>query len=278
MHAEETQPTSSSTRPSGPSAGSEVPIRQGTAGMRSGFRLPLWLLTLGAGLAAGLISWAGGEAMFNRFRIEDEVVYPADYKKLSGYQKQSVTAQSQGDASRVVERKKAAASFGLLGLSLGVCLGLTGGLAGGSTRRAIFGAVGGGITGAVGGGGLSYAIVPFFFRFFDPEQGLLVLFFTHAAIFAGVGAAAGLGLGIGLGERSAPSASVFGGMLGALIGTFTFETANSIAFPLMRTYEPISTEWLPRLLVYLCVAIGTALMAGLAAGLSSRKPAPAPVG
>ena len=211
------------------------------------------------------------------FRIENEMVYPPNYKQISGYQKQNVSARIQGDAIRVVERKKAAVSFGLLGLSLGVFLGLAGGFAGGSTRTTVLGAIGGGIAGGVVGGGLSYAIVPLFFRYLDPEQGLLILFLTHAAIFSGVGAASGSGLGLGLGNRSALGGSVFGGMFGALIGTFAFEAANSLAFPLMRTYEPISTEWLPRMLVYLCVAIGTALVAGLAVGGSLRKPAPAPV-
>jgi hypothetical protein len=276
MRAEETGPSSGPTPPPSPSAGSEVSSPGSPTGMRSGLRLPLWLLTLAAGLASGLISWAGGEMMFDRFRIEDAIIYPADYKQISGYQKQNVTARIQGDAIRVVERRKAAASFGLLGLSLGVCLGLAGGLAGGSARTAGLGAAGGGIAGAIVGGGMAYGIVPLFYRYFDPEQGLLVLFFTHAAIFAGLGAAAGSGLGLGLGNRSALAGSIFGGMLGAVVGTVAFETANSLAFPLMRTYEPISTDWFPRMLVFLCVAIGTALVAGLAVGGAARKPVPVP--
>src|SRR5271163_1570421 len=122
MHAEETQPNSSPTPPPSQSAGSEVPSLEGTAGMRSGFRLPLWLLTLGAGLAAGLISWAGGEAMFNMFPIEDAIIYPANYKQVGGYAKMELKATLEVQARAVVERKKAAVSFGLLGLSLGVCL------------------------------------------------------------------------------------------------------------------------------------------------------------
>ena len=154
MHAEETRPNSSPTPSPNPSARSEVPTSEDTSGIRPGFRLPLWLLTLGAGLAAGLISWAGGEATLKLFRIEDEMVYPPNYKQISGYQKQNLTAQLQGDAIRVVERKKAAVSFGLLGLLLGVCLGLAGGFAGGSTRTTVLGAVAGGIAGAVAGGRL----------------------------------------------------------------------------------------------------------------------------
>ncbi len=273
MNDEEIQTNSSPTPSQSPLDGPEVPGSQGPAVMRRGSWLPLWLLTLGAGLVAGLIAWAGGEAMFNMFRIEDAIVYPADYKKISGYQKQNVTARIQGDAMRIVERRKAAASFGLLGLALGVCLGLAGGLAGGSPRTAVSGAVGGGIAGAAVGGGLSYAVVPLFYQYLDPEQGLLVLFFAHAVIFAGLGAAAGSGLGLGLANRSVLAGSIFGGMFGALIGTVAFETANSLAFPLMRTFEPIPSEWLPRMLIYLCVAAGTALLAGLAAGGPSRKPA-----
>ncbi len=59
-------------------------------------RLPLWLLTLGVGLVSGLISWAGGEAMLTMFRIEDEAIYPADYRKIGGYQRSAVGAEVQG--------------------------------------------------------------------------------------------------------------------------------------------------------------------------------------
>lgn len=278
MHADEMSPDFSVTDNPNQLAGPESENVQNPAVMISRMRLSLWFVTLGIGLIAGLASWAGGEALLNLFRVEDAIVYPSNYKQISGYQKQNVTAQIQGDAIRVVERRRATASFGLLGLLLGGGLGLAGALAGGPTRTALSGAAGGGTGGVVAGAGLSYVVVPLFFRYLDPEQGLLILFFTHAAIFAGVGAASGLGLALGLGDRSKLSGSVFGGMLGALIGTFAFEAINSLAFPLMRTYEPISTEWFPRLLVYTCVATGTALLAGLAAGGSPKKSASATIG
>ncbi len=278
MDTDAMQPNDISMPTPSPLVGSEGTSPLGSIPPSRKLRLPLWLMTVGAGLVAGLVSWAGGEAMFDRFRIEDEIIYPENYKKISGYEKQNVSARIHGDAAHVVERKKAAASFGLLGLALGVCLGLAGGLTAGSGKAAIVGAVGGGIAGSVVGGGLSYSVVPLFYQYFDPEQGLMILFFTHAAIFAGLGAAAGVGLGLGLVDRSALGGSLFGGMFGALVGTVAFETANSLAFPLMRTYDPISTEWLPRMLIYLCVAVGTALVAGLAAGGGTRKPAPVPAG
>jgi hypothetical protein len=273
MQGEEVQRNSGSTSSPNPLAGFADQGLQGIPVMRSGPRLPLWLLTLGAGLVAGFLSWAGGEAANDLFKLREAIVYPPNYKQIGGYQKMAVDAEIQGKAKVVVVRKNTTVAFGFLGLVLGVSLGLMGGLASGSARTAVSGAVGGGIAGASVGSGLSYAIVPLFFRYLDPEQGLLILFLTHAAIFAGIGATSGLALGLGLENRSAMVRAVFGGMLGALIGTFAFETANSLAFPLMRTYEPISTEWLPRLLTHLCVATFTALLAGLAAGRPAENSA-----
>jgi hypothetical protein len=234
--------------------------------------LPLWLLTLGAGLVCGLISWAGGEAIYPTFHIKDEVIYPENYKTLSGYQKQGVDSKIQGVAQRVVERKKSAASFGLLGLVLAAGLGLIGGWAAGSPRGAGLGAVGGGLAGALAGAGLSWAAVPLFFRYLEPESGFLILFLTHAAIFIGIGGATGLGLGLGLGDGPSTVTALLGGLLGGFIGTAVLETVNSLEFPLMRTFEPIASERIPRLVMYLCVAAAIAGLAGLAAGRRARVP------
>ena len=272
MHDEEMPPTTNPALTSRSVSEHDMSNSQTVFGARSRFRIPLWLLTLGAGLVSGLISWVCGELMFNLFRMEDSIVYPENYKQISGYQKQNVTAKIQGDATRIVERKKSTASFGLLGLSLGVSLALAGGLASRCLRTALSGAILGGLSGAVAGAGLAYAAVPLFYRYFDHEQGLLILFFTHAAIFTGLGAAAGLGLGLGLENRSTISAAVFGGMIGALIGTVAFETTLSLAFPLMRTFEPISTERLPRMLLYLCVALCTGLLSGMMCDRSPLRP------
>jgi hypothetical protein len=216
--------------------------------------------------------------LYHRFKLRDAIVYPPNYQQISGYQKLAVTAHAVGQAQVVVDRKKSAADFGLLGLVLGVSLGLIGGLAAGSSRLAITGAVAGGLAAAAAGAGLSFAATPLFYRYLDPEQGLLVLFLTHAAIFAALGAAAGLALGLGLGDRSSLARALFGGLLGALVGTFAFETADAVAFPLLRTFEVVPTEWLPRFIMHLCVAVCTAVMAGLAAGNTAMRSATAKTG
>ena len=273
MPGEERTPDLRSGPVGDPLVGTTEPTIPQTAPPGAGRRLPLWLLTLAAGLVAGVISWAGGEATYDWFRLSDAIVYPPDYDQISGYHKMAVQAELEGKARIVVERRKGVAAFGLLGLVLGISLGLTGGLARGGSRPALTGAIGGGVAGAAAGGGLSFALVPLFFRYEDPEGGgLLVLFLTHAGIFAGIGAASGLALGLGLNDRPALSRALFGGLLGALIGTVAYETALATAFPLLRTYEPLSTEWVPRLLAHLLVAACAALLAGLAAGRPARKP------
>jgi len=232
----------------------------------------LWLATLGAGLVSGLIAWVGGEAIYPAFHVQDEIVYPANYKTLGGYQKQGVDSNIRGAAQRVVERKKAAASFGLLGLVLAAGLGLSGGWASGSPRRAALAAAGGGLVGVLAGAGLSWAVVTVFFRYVDPESGFTVLSLTHAAIFIGIGAAAGLGLGLGLGDGPSTVRALFGGLAGGSIGTIALETVNALAFPMMPALEPIATERIARLVMYLCVAIATGLIAGLIAPGRARIP------
>ncbi len=44
----------------------------------------------------------------------------------------------------------------------------------------------------------------------------------------------------------------------------------------MRTFEPIPDERVPRLVTYLCVAVGTALIAGRAARRPDRRRAAKP--
>lgn len=268
MNIEPTQPT-----PDSAAAGAEPRPADSspTAAPAALRRPPLWLLTLGAGLLSGLISWLGGESALTAFPVEGEMVYPEGYKQLSGYQRQARAAEIEGAAIRAAEQKKAMVGFGLLGLTLGLELGLIGGWASASPRRAASGAIGGGLVGAAVGGALSWAAVPLFFRFYDPEIGLMILFLTLATIFVGIGGASGLALGLGLGGRPAMARTVPGGLVGGLIGTFALATVYSLAFPLMRTQEPIASEWTPRLLMYLCAAAGIGLATGLAAIVRSGE-------
>lgn len=277
MNDEPSQSNPSSPPTESPEAGAADLGTVTAASARGTTRAPLWLPSLGAGLVAALLAWAGGEAIYPAFPFEDEAVYPANYKKLGGYQKEAMDSKIQALARGAADRKRAAASFGWLGFILAASLGWIGDRAARSSRGRLIGAVAGGAVGAVTGAAVSWIAVPLFYRYQDPDSGLLVLFLTHAAIFGSVGAASGLALGLGMGDRSRLGHAILGGCLGALIGTMALEASNSLIFPLMRTFEPIASQGVARGLSYACVAVGTALSSGLIAeprqdGATSRQP------
>ncbi len=119
MHAEEAQPSSGSIPDQSPLPAESGPIRSHEAGVKGGSRLPLWLLTAGAGLVAGLLAALGGEAIGRAIPLS--VKYPPEYAKMGGYQKEAVRSMALGQAEQVQEQQKAAAAYGLLGLPRMVC-------------------------------------------------------------------------------------------------------------------------------------------------------------
>jgi hypothetical protein len=242
-------------------------------------RLPLWLLTLAAGLVAGSLSWLGGELTQNAFPVTIET--PPEVAKMErGPDKSAIIAQLLRQAWRAAERNKAVAAYGLLGALLGVALGLIGGWSRGSAHSGWRGAVGGGLTAAVAGAGLSWVLAPLIYRLQDAAQSadpdfssrfLLIHCLFHAGIGAGVGVAAGLALGWGLGDRASLGRALIGGFFGALAGVFLFEMINTLASPLGHAETPLPEERLTRLAMHLAVAGGAAFLAGLAAGARPRR-------
>lgn len=237
-------------------------------------RVPLWVLSVLAGICAGLCSGLAGESIGKAIPLS--VVYPPGFEKMGGYQQNAARAESESKAEQVRERKKASAVFGVLGLALGLALGLVGGLTAGAPAFGLARAAAGGLIGLVLAAGVSWIAIPIFFRFLDPESGgLLLVFMTHAEIFLTVGATAGLALGLGLGDKQAMVRALFGGLFGALIGTISLEIITALEFPMMRTFQPISSEPLPRLLAHVCVAVGASFVAALAVGPPATRPATA---
>ncbi len=261
--------------------------------------VPLWLLTLGAGIIIAALSGIVGEATYNGFpvRIVDRTgklvlqttnkpavislpvtkQLPDNFDSMDGYVRTGARAMLTGEGERIAERYRAATLFGSLGGLLGLGLGLIGGLARGTPRSGWIGATVGGLGGVLAGVALSLALVPLYFQLQDsasqaefknpdaPSGLLLLLFLTHAGICAGVGAFAGLGLGLGLGARNKVPVALIAGMFGGCVGAFAFDTVNSLLFPLMRTFTPIPDEPVPRLVALFCVSVATSFIAGLAA-------------
>jgi hypothetical protein len=243
-------------------------------------RPPLWLQTLAAGLVAGALSWLGGELTQDAlFPITLEM--PPEVAKMErGREKSAIVDRLLTESKRAAERNKTAAAYGLLGALLGVALGLVGGRSGGSAHSGWRGAAGGGLTAAVAGAALSWGLIPFMYRLqaaakiADPDfasRFLQIHCLFHAGFAAGVGFAAGLALGWGLGDRTSLGRALIGGLFGALAGVFLFEMINTTAYPSMRGETPLPEESLARLAMYLCVAGGAALLAGLAADARPRR-------
>jgi hypothetical protein len=241
-------------------------------------QIPLWALTLAAGLVAGSLSWLGGELTQNAFPVTIEE--PPEVAKMKpGMEKSAILSPLWAEAQRAAERRKTAAAYGLLGALLGAALCLIGGRSRRWAQWGWRGTVGGGLTAAVAGVAPSWVLVPLMFRLQAAAKSsgpdfamsfLMIHCVIHAGIGAAIGIAAGLALGWGLGDRSSLGRALIGGFLGAVAGVLLFETINSLAFPLLRAEKPLPEVSLARLAMYLAVAGSVGLLAGLAADARPR--------
>jgi hypothetical protein len=205
-----------------------------------------WTLALAAGLLAGVIAWAIGEAT-----LVPEATY--ENKKANIHVALSVSGIRNGTIS-----------FGALGAATGLALGMAGGLIGRSALRTIAG----GATGLLLGGGigvaLSQIILPIYYDHSTTGE-LTYSLMVHCGIWAAVGAAAGLAFGIGLEGWRGAVRGILGGAGAALLAAVIYEFAGGIFFPEALTERPISrtsgSRLLARLLVTVLTAVGVVLSA-----------------
>jgi hypothetical protein len=240
----------------------EPPIAAETTTSR---RSPLWLIMVGSGLIAGALAAVGGEFTYPALHKEPD--YPAGLSTLGSSERAVARAVIRFKTRKSVQTNQATAAYGLLGVALGVVLGLAGGLTGGSRRASREGAVVGGVLGGIAGAGLSMVAVPLFFEISNSQTSAPLLLVTHAVIFAGVAAAAGAGLGRAWGDRKVIVRCVFGGIVGALVATVAVDVINVASSGVMRIFEPVPAETMPRVVVHL----GIALAAALGAARAGRK-------
>lgn len=206
-----------------------------------------WILTLGAAVIAGLLTWAVGEKTYRLYRPSKEAY--ANRYAFAELLRQELVA----------DRKNGAIAFG----TFGACLGLLCGAAGGMERRSTSGLVTAALAGLVSGGLLSgaagYLIAPMLPRYYDDADPTILLpLLVRGGIVAAVGLTAGLAFGLG---REGPSGlwrPLAGGLIGSLIGIMAFEMIYALAFPTVRNDNAIPLSTTIRLLCYLSVAIGVA--------------------
>lgn len=210
-------------------------------------------LALLAGMIAGLVSWAGGEAIYGRFI--PPLIATGGFPSI-----EEIEAAEQ--ARRDGANKEASLTAAMLGASLGLTLGLAGGFVAGNARKSMKAAMAGLNVGGLGSGAAAWLLTPVFLKNYNPDTDVMLLAIAiYGSISMVSGAIAGLAFGMGL--RSDPTNSpsgllgstLQGGLMGAALAVVVFQVAGMIAFPLSQTTLPVSISKASRLTSHLLVAL-----------------------
>ena len=210
-----------------------------------------WALALSAGLAAGLIAWAGGEA----------TLIPETGAGTRGGKARTLPS--------VLATRNAIVSFGILGGALGLSLGLAGGLVRRSVVWASLAAVIGLVLGGVAGVAAAQRTLPIYYEHLKGND-LTYSLIVHGGTWTAIGAAAGLAFGLGMGGWGRMLRCMLGGAGAALLASVIYEFAGVALFPLSMTDRPLAKtgemRLLARVLVALLAAAGALLCGWPAAG------------
>jgi hypothetical protein len=213
----------------------------------------VWLVTLGAGLAAAVITWAGGESLM----VEE------------------TGTGARGGRTRISpvvhSTRNGMTSLGLLGGSVGLGLGLAGGLLRGSARSAGLAGLVGVVLGGAAGAGAAKVLVPLYFSNYSAVS-LSVPLLVHGGLWTSISIAAGLAFGLGIEGPGRVIEAMIYAIVGALLATFTYEFAGVWLFPAAQTDRPLPVTSGSRMFAYLVVAlmIGAALAFGVLRGRPSN--------
>jgi hypothetical protein len=223
-----------------------------TSGPRAPTVALAWIVTLAAGLAAGLIAWAAGESLMidetgmgskgGRIRIS-----PVVYSTRNGM-----------------------TSLGLLGGLLGLSLGLAGGLLRQSARSAGLAGLVGGVLGGAAGASAANVLVPVYFGNLSSAS-LSVPLLVHGGLWMSISIAVGLAFGLGGGGPGRAIEAVILAIAGALLATLTYELAGGLLFPAAQTDRPLPLTSASRMFADLVVALF--IGAALAFSVSRRRSA-----
>ncbi|MEW4571433.1 hypothetical protein AB1L88_26460 [Tautonia sp. JC769] len=236
-----------------------------------------WGLALLVAVVAGVGAWQGGEAIYGRFM--PPLMATSGFPSIEEVQANTRARQSG-------TTREAMLTTALLGGLLGLGLGVVGGVVRGSGRSAAIAGLSGLVLGAGAGALATLALMPVYFRFYNPDKDdLIVAILIQGAIAAVMGAGAGAALGVGIaggwGAVKTPEGrgivlrSLAGGLMGAILGILIYQIVGAVAFPRDQTSKPLSTSSGSRLLAVAAVAVMVALGA-VKGALQPPSPSSAP--
>jgi hypothetical protein len=210
----------------------------------------VWLVTLAAGLAAGMFTSVAGESL-----MVEEIG--------------QLSKRTREVISPVVHRtRNGMTALGLLGGSLGLGLGLAGGSLRGSPRSAALAGLLGVVLGGAAGACAAKVLVPVYFSNYSGVS-LSVPLLVHGGLWTSISVAAGLAFGLGLGGPGRAIDAAAYAIAGALLATLTCEFAGVWLFPAAQTDRPLPMSPESRMFTYMVVTL--MIGATLAFSVSRRK-------
>jgi hypothetical protein len=216
----------------------------------------IWAFALTAGVAAGLISWVGGELAFEAFK-------PRLFNVPSPVG--GATLQPTVASTNVAEFKNAILAFAILGCVTGLAMGFSGGLAGRSPSRGVKVGLSAQAAGALVGALASLTLLRFFYRGLVQDlNDLWSPLLIHGGIWMAIGAVGGSAFALGLGCQRRLHAAIGGAVFGGFFASVLYQTVSASFFPDSQTNGPVGTSSSVRLVAMLSVTL--LIAAGAARG------------
>jgi hypothetical protein len=209
-----------------------------------------------AGVAAGLLAWAGGELAVDAFKPRLFLL-----PTLAGGTTLSATVAS----ANVAEFKNGILAFAVLGCVTGLTMGISGGLAIRSPARGVKVGLGAQAVGLLVGGLASLALLRFFYRgLVQNLNDVWSPIWIHGGIWMAIGAVGGSAFALGLGCQRRLLSAIGGAVCGGFFASVLYQTLAASFFPDAQTIQPVASSSPVRLLAMLSVTL--LIAAGAARG------------